>query len=125
MTLNHDNADQSRFDSSERTPAKDRNLANQDPGVNRREFLGMTAASLLAAGSLSGAAEPHSKNGIPSDSAGITWANRAIRRRAFASFALGSMKESTFSITAGTTTTERAKFAWAERYTMVTGRRPF
>ena len=38
---------------------------NDDSGVNRREFLGMTAASILMAGTLSGAAESQSKNGIP------------------------------------------------------------
>ena len=72
MTLNHDNADQSRFDSSERSPAKDRNLANQDSGVSRREFLGMTASSLLLAGRLSGATKPDSKNGIPYRALGRT-----------------------------------------------------
>src|SRR5260370_39163870 len=72
MTLNHDNADQSRFDSSERSPAKDRNLANQDSGVSRREFLGMTASSLLLAGRLSSATKPDSKNGIPYRALGRT-----------------------------------------------------
>jgi len=38
---------------------------NDDSGVNRREFLGMTAASILMAGTLTGTAESHSKNGIP------------------------------------------------------------
>jgi len=33
--------------------------------VSRREFLGLTAASLLLAGRLSGATKPDSKNGIP------------------------------------------------------------
>jgi hypothetical protein len=60
-----------------------------------------------------------------SDSAGITWENRAIPTKAFASFVQESMKESIFSITAGTTTTERAKFAWAERCAMAIGREPF
>ena len=35
--------------------------ANHDPAVSRREFLGMTAASLLMAGSLGGAAKPDTK----------------------------------------------------------------
>jgi aryl-alcohol dehydrogenase-like predicted oxidoreductase len=39
--------------------------ANQDPGFSRREFLGMTAASLLMAGTPSGAAASDRKNGIP------------------------------------------------------------
>ncbi len=72
MTLNNDYADQSRFESSERSPAKDRMLANQDLGVNRRDFLGMTAASLLVAGRLSGATKPDSKNGIPYRTLGRT-----------------------------------------------------
>ena len=45
---------------------------NDDSGVNRREFLGMTAASILMAGTLSGAAESHSKNGIPYRTLGRT-----------------------------------------------------
>jgi aryl-alcohol dehydrogenase-like predicted oxidoreductase len=47
-------------------------LANTDPGVSRREFLGMTAASLLIAGSLNGAAKPDTKNGIPYRTLGRT-----------------------------------------------------
>src|ERR1700716_1667443 len=39
--------------------------ANHDPAVSRREFLGMTAASLLMAGSLSGATKPDTRNGMP------------------------------------------------------------
>src|SRR6202158_1145959 len=35
--------------------------ANHDPAVSRREFLGMTAASLLMAGSLGGAAKPDTR----------------------------------------------------------------
>jgi len=54
--------------------------ANHDPAVSRREFLGMTAASLLMAGSLSGAAKPDTKsdtrpdtrNGIPYRTLGRT-----------------------------------------------------
>src|SRR3989441_12729957 len=72
MTPNNSDSNQSRFDSSEQSPAKDRMLANQDPGVSRREFLGMTAASLLVAGSLSDAAKPDSKNGIPHRTLGRT-----------------------------------------------------
>ena len=72
MTSNNSDSSQSRFDCSERSPANDRMLANQDPGVSRREFLGMTAASLLIAGRLSGAAKPDSKNGIPYRTLGRT-----------------------------------------------------
>src|SRR2546429_6895403 len=72
MTPNNSDSNQSRFDSSEQSPAKDRMLANQDPGVSRREFLGMTAASLLVAGSLSDATKPESRNGVPHRTLGRT-----------------------------------------------------
>src|SRR3989442_10604126 len=65
MTPNDSDSNQSRFESSEQSPAKDRMLANQDPGVSRREFLGMTAASLLIAGRLSAARKRDGKNGMP------------------------------------------------------------
>src|ERR1700704_5613348 len=47
------------------SPLPDTMPANHDPAVSRREFLGMTAASLLMAGSLSGAAKPDARNGMP------------------------------------------------------------
>jgi aryl-alcohol dehydrogenase-like predicted oxidoreductase len=47
-------------------------LSDQDSGVSRREFLGMTAASLLVAGRLSAAAQPDRKNGIPHRTLGRT-----------------------------------------------------
>jgi len=72
MTLNNDNTDQSRFNSSERSAAKGRTGVNQEPGVNRREFLGRTAASLLIAGSLGSAEKLDSKNGIPHRTLGRT-----------------------------------------------------
>src|SRR5437667_7417746 len=72
MTPNNSDSNQSRFDSSEQSPAKDRMLANQDPGVSRREFLGMTAASLLIAGRLSDAGKRDGKNGIPHRTLGRT-----------------------------------------------------
>jgi len=72
MTPNDRDSNHSRIDSSERSPAADRMLANTDPGVSRREFLGMTAASLLIAGSLNGAAKPDTKNGIPYRTLGRT-----------------------------------------------------
>jgi predicted aldo/keto reductase-like oxidoreductase len=40
-------------------------LANLDPGVSRREFVGMAAASLLMAGTQSGSTEHDRKDGIP------------------------------------------------------------
>jgi predicted aldo/keto reductase-like oxidoreductase len=49
---------------------------NDDPAVSRREFLGMTAASLLMAGRLRGAAKPDTKpdtkNGLPYRTLGRT-----------------------------------------------------
>src|SRR5207244_12564641 len=72
MTPNNSDSNQPRFDSFEQSPPKDRMLANHDPGVSRREFLGMTAASLLIAGRLSDAAKPDSKNGIPHRTLGHT-----------------------------------------------------
>jgi uncharacterized protein len=65
MTLNDTDSNQSCSDCSDRSPLQDRMLANHDSTVSRRKFLGMTAASLLMAGRLSGAAKPDSKNGIP------------------------------------------------------------
>src|SRR6202047_1679686 len=60
-----------------RSPSQDTVLqnavpANDDPAVSRREFLGMTAASLLMAGSLRGAAKPDTKNGLPYRTLGRT-----------------------------------------------------
>src|SRR5205807_7677377 len=71
MTPNNSDSKQLRFGSSEQSPAKDRMLASQD-GVNRREFLGMTAASLWVAGSQGDAAKRDSKNGIPHRTLGRT-----------------------------------------------------
>src|SRR6266478_7292065 len=65
-------ANQSHFDRSDRSPLRDRMLANPDTTVTRRDFLGMTAGSLLMAGMLSGAAKPDSKNGFPYRTLGRT-----------------------------------------------------
>jgi aryl-alcohol dehydrogenase-like predicted oxidoreductase len=65
MTPSDSDSNQSRFDSSELLPATRRMLADHDPGVSRREFLGMAAGSVLMAGMLSQGAKPDSKNGIP------------------------------------------------------------
>src|SRR6266478_888605 len=62
------------------TILQDTMAANHDAAVSRREFLGMTAASLLMAGSLSGATKPDTKsdtrpdtrNGIPYRTLGRT-----------------------------------------------------
>ncbi len=55
-----------------RAPLQDTMSANHDPAVSRREFLGMTAASLLMAGSLSGTTKPDTRNGIPYRTLGRT-----------------------------------------------------
>ena len=65
MTPSDSDSNQSGIDSYEQSSATDRMLSNQDSGVSRREFLGMTAASLLVAGRINAAAKPDSKNGIP------------------------------------------------------------
>jgi len=72
MTPNDSDSNHSCIAPSEQSPATDRMLANQDAGVSRREFLGMTAASLLIAGRLCAAAKPDSKNGIPHRTLGRT-----------------------------------------------------
>lgn len=59
MTPNHSDSNQSA-------------LANSDSSVNRREFIGMTAASLLVAGTLSGVEKPDNKNGVPYRTLGST-----------------------------------------------------
>jgi uncharacterized protein len=72
MTLNDSDSSQSRIDSFAQLPAKDGIQVKQDPSVTRREFLGVTAASLLIAGSLSGATKVDIKNGIPYRTLGRT-----------------------------------------------------
>jgi aryl-alcohol dehydrogenase-like predicted oxidoreductase len=80
MTLNNSDSNQTRSDRSDQSPLQDTMRANHDPAVSRREFLGMTAASLLMAGSLSGAAKPDTKpdtgpdtrNGMPYRTLGRT-----------------------------------------------------
>jgi predicted aldo/keto reductase-like oxidoreductase len=72
MTSNNSDSNQLHFDSCDRSLANDSPVANQEPGVSRREFLSMTAASLLMAGRLSGAAEPDSRKGIPYRALGRT-----------------------------------------------------
>jgi uncharacterized protein len=72
MTPNDSDSNPLRIDSSEQSSSADRMLSNQDSGVSRREFLSVTAASLLVAGRLSAAAKPDSKNGIPHRTLGRT-----------------------------------------------------
>jgi predicted aldo/keto reductase-like oxidoreductase len=72
MTPSDSGSNQSRIDAYEQSSATDRMLSNQDSGVSRREFLGMTAASLFVAGRINAAAKPDSKNGIPYRTLGRT-----------------------------------------------------
>jgi uncharacterized protein len=72
MTPNDSDSNQSRIDCSQQSAATDGVVSNQEVGVNRREFLGITAASLLVAGRLSAAAKSDSRNGIPYRTLGRT-----------------------------------------------------
>jgi predicted aldo/keto reductase-like oxidoreductase len=72
MTPNNSDLNQSPSHRSDRSPLQDTMPGNHDPAVSRREFLGMTAASLLMAGSLGGAAKPDNKNGMPYRTLGRT-----------------------------------------------------
>jgi predicted aldo/keto reductase-like oxidoreductase len=65
MTPNDSDSNQSHSACLDRAPAQDRMVANSDTSVSRRDFLGMTAGSLLMAGVLRGGAKADSKNGIP------------------------------------------------------------
>jgi predicted aldo/keto reductase-like oxidoreductase len=70
MSVDHSDANQSRSGRSNQSPLQERRPANQDSSVNRREFIGMTAASLLVAGKLSG--DTKLTNGIPYRTLGRT-----------------------------------------------------
>jgi predicted aldo/keto reductase-like oxidoreductase len=72
MTLENNDSHQSCGDYSDRSTSPDGMLENRDSGVSRREFLGMTAATLLMAGRLSGSAKAETKNGIPYRTLGRT-----------------------------------------------------
>ena len=72
MTPNGRDLNHSQVNVSEHLPATERMLANTDTVLNRREFLGMTAASLLLAGSPNSAEKPDTKNGIPYRALGRT-----------------------------------------------------
>jgi len=72
MAPHDSDSNQSHPDCSDRPPLQDRTFANLDTTVSRRDFLGMTAGSLLMAGMLSGAAKPESKNGPPYRTLGRT-----------------------------------------------------
>jgi predicted aldo/keto reductase-like oxidoreductase len=70
MSVDDSDGNQSRFVRSNQSPLQERRPANQDSSVNRREFIGMTAASLLVAGKLSG--DTKLTNGIPHRTLGRT-----------------------------------------------------
>jgi predicted aldo/keto reductase-like oxidoreductase len=72
MTLNDGELNQSRSHGCDQSPLQDPIVMRHDPAVSRREFLGMTAASLLMAGGLSGGPKPDAKNGIPYRTLGRT-----------------------------------------------------
>jgi predicted aldo/keto reductase-like oxidoreductase len=64
MTHNDHDSNSSCSDRSDQSLVSE-GLVEGEPGFSRREFLGMTAASLLMARSLSASATPEGKNGIP------------------------------------------------------------
>jgi diketogulonate reductase-like aldo/keto reductase len=72
MTPRKDNSNQPHSDRSDRSPFEDRMRAIPNTAISRREFLGMSAASLLLAGGPNGAAKPDAKNGIPYRTLGRT-----------------------------------------------------
>ena len=72
MTSNDSDSNQSHFDSSERSPANGKMPAYCETTVSRREFIGITAGSLLMGGMLGAAGEPEGKNGIPHRTLGRT-----------------------------------------------------
>jgi len=78
MAPNSNNLNQSCCDYSDRSTSPDGMLDNRDSGVSRREFLGMTAATLLMATTLSGSTKPDSKKGIPYRTLGRTAENVSV-----------------------------------------------
>jgi predicted aldo/keto reductase-like oxidoreductase len=76
MTPHDHDSNQSSSGHSNNTPSQD--SVNQDSGLNRREFVGMAAASLLMAGTLSTSASPDRKNGVPYRPLGTTGENVSV-----------------------------------------------
>ncbi len=72
MTPNNSDSNQSGVDSTQRSPAPGRMPAISETTVSRREFIGITAGSLLMGGMLGAAGEPEGKNGIPHRTLGRT-----------------------------------------------------
>jgi len=69
MSLNDNDSTESRSNRSDESSLRD---SDPSSGLSRREFVGMAAASLLMAGTLSGSAETDRKNGIPFRTLGRT-----------------------------------------------------
>src|SRR5260221_5913640 len=78
MTLQNSESSQARSNRLDHSASQNTMLANHDPAVSRREFLGMTAASFLMAGGLSSAAQPDTSNGIPYRTLGRTGAKVSV-----------------------------------------------
>ena len=76
MTPHDHDSNQFSSDHSDKTPSQD--ILNQESGLNRREFVGMAAASLLMAGTLSTSASADRKNGIPYRPLGSTGENVSV-----------------------------------------------
>ena len=72
MTPHDSDSNQSHFDSSERSPANDKMPAYCETTVSRREFIGITAGSLLVGGMLGAAGKPEGKNTCRSGLVGKT-----------------------------------------------------
>ncbi len=111
---------------------------NQDSRVNRREFLGMTAASLLMAGSLNATANADNKNGIPYRTLGRT--GEKVSVIGLGGYHLGKQSDANESIriirmgldeginfldNCWDYRTERARSEWAKRCAMVIAKGPF
>jgi predicted aldo/keto reductase-like oxidoreductase len=65
VSLNINDSNRLSADHAGSASAQGAVFKNQDAGVSRREFLGMTAATLLAGGTLSADPKSDKKNGIP------------------------------------------------------------
>jgi predicted aldo/keto reductase-like oxidoreductase len=72
MIVHHSALNQSRPDHCDLSPLRNTIAANHDSAWSRREFLGMTAASILMAGTLRADTKPDRKNGIPYRTLGRT-----------------------------------------------------
>jgi uncharacterized protein len=96
MTRNNSDSNQSGLDSSQRSPAPGRMLANSETTVSRREFIGITAGSLLVGGMLGAAAKLDSRNGIPYRTLGRT--GESVSLIGLGGYHLGKQSDSDESI---------------------------